>query len=153
MTENGKGLKSLPPWMRVTFWGTVIVILAAILVPAGLRTFMDGLRGDLDPDVIAAKEHAERVEITRAKALDTINAQKSRIERLEKILSSTGSKDIPVGVIMRELPPCELEDGSSQKLCVWDGRKQGNGVGAIVVNLDHGKISFYPQTNGWVVNK
>lgn len=33
-------------------------------------------------------------------------------------------------------PACEYEDGSSQKVCVWDARHMGNGVGtsAIIFN-------------------
>lgn len=151
--NNGNKGKSVPYWVKVTLWGTLAVVLAAILVPAGLRTFMDGLRGDLDPDVIAAQEHTRKVELEQAKAQAKINKLESSLRSANKILSGTGTDKVPTAVILRELPACELEDGSTQKLCVWDGRKQGNGVGAIVVNLDKGKISFFPQTNGWVVNK
>ncbi len=145
-------LKDMPRWIQVAIWGTLALMGVAIIVPAALRTTVEGFRGDLDPTVIAAREHEEKVELAEAKAQDTINAQKTRIQALNKILSGMGTKDIPVGVFLSELPACECEDGSTQNVCVWDGRKQGNGVGAIVVNLDKGKISFFPQTNGWVVN-
>jgi hypothetical protein len=34
------------------------------------------------------------------------------------------------------VPLCEYEDGSSQRICVWDARHQGNGVGssALIIN-------------------
>lgn len=154
MTANTPKEKSkLPPWVKVTLWGTLAIVLAAILIPAALRTTVAGMRGDFDPQVIEAKEHQEQVELTKAEAQDKIDDLESRIRAQDKILSSTGSPSIPTDEIMAVLPPCALEDGSTQDMCVWDGRVQGNGTGAIVVNLAMGKFSFYPQTNGWVVNE
>lgn len=139
----------IPTWMKVTLLGTLVLVIAAIFIPAALRTTAAGMRGDLDPQVIAAREHADKVEENKAKALSTITSLKAQNTKLEKILKSEGSDILPD---FRNLPPCTLEDGSEQSVCIWDGRKQGNGIGAIVINIDHGSISFYPQTNGWQVN-
>lgn len=155
-----KAFGSAPNWVKVTLWATFAILAFAIIVPAALRTTAAGFRGEHDPAVIEQREHARKVEITEAKAEDKIKDLEGKIAKLEsslarsnKILSGTGSKTVPTSALLRELPPCALEDGSTQKVCVWDGRKQGNKVGAIVVNIDKGKISFFPQTNGWVVNK
>ncbi len=142
---------SISPRARIALWVTLAVIAVVILVPAALRTLSSGLKGDFDPDVRAARQHAQQVELEQAKAEDTITRLESSLRASNKILEGTGSKTIPMGVIMAELPYCELEDGSTQILCVWDGKKQGNKTGAIVVNLAHGRISFYPQTDGWLV--
>lgn len=40
------------------------------------------------------------------------------------------------------LPPCDIEDGSSQAACYWDASSAGNGVGVDVVNLNYGATSF-----------
>lgn len=146
-------LKDMPRWIRVTFWATLALFLAAAIVPAALRTTVAGFRGDYDPQVKQAQQHERAVELRTAEARDTINTLERRNRALEKILKGEGSKRIPTGSILAVLAPCELEDGSTQDVCVWDGRKQGNGVGAIVVNLDYGSLSFYPQTNGWTVGK
>jgi hypothetical protein len=37
------------------------------------------------------------------------------------------------------LPACEYEDGSSQAICVWDGRHQGNGEGSSVLIINGGE--------------
>jgi hypothetical protein len=136
------------------------ITVIALVVPALLGTFAAGMRGELSPEYESQLSHTRQVEIEQAKSQDKINKltatnreQKALIERQIKILTGLGTKDIPTKALLRELPPCELEDGSTQSVCVWDGRKQGNKVGAIVVNIDHGKIAFYPQTNGWVVYK
>lgn len=114
---------------------------------------MAGLRGDYDPQVTAAQKHTRQVQLERAQARETIEALESRNAALKRLLSGMGTQAVPTHKLLAELPVCALEDGSTQSVCVWDGRKQGNGVGAIVVNLDHGRFSFYPQTNGWVVSK
>lgn len=36
-----------------------------------------------------------------------------------------------------DIRPCEYEDGSGQRACVWDGRHMGNGVGSSAV-IRHG---------------
>lgn len=36
-------------------------------------------------------------------------------------------------------PACEYEDGSSQRLCVWDAKHQGNGQGRSSLILNGGK--------------
>lgn len=40
------------------------------------------------------------------------------------------------------IPACKYEDGSTQKVCMWDGRKQGNGHGDVVINVDYGAYSY-----------
>lgn len=142
----------MPRWVKASLWGTLAVILLAIVVPAALRTTASGLRGDLDPQVIEARNHDREVELKQAEAKSRIDALQSRVRSLDKILGTLGTEDLPTGTFVRVLPPCELEDGSTQDVCLWDGRKQGNGVGAVVINISKGKISFFPQTNGWVVN-
>lgn len=39
--------------------------------------------------------------------------------------------------------PCELEDGSTQRQCVWDGGKDGNRRGLSYVNLYRGAAYAY----------
>lgn len=34
------------------------------------------------------------------------------------------------------LPDCLTEDGAGQALCVWDGTRMGNGVGALIISGD-----------------
>lgn len=142
----------MPKWVKASLWGTLAVILLAIVVPAGLRTFVNGMQGEFDPQVKASVEHTREVELKQAEAKSRIDALQSRVRSLDKILGTLGTEDLPTGTFVRVLPPCELEDGSTQDVCLWDGRKQGNGVGAVVINISKGKISFFPQTNGWVVN-
>lgn len=36
-------------------------------------------------------------------------------------------------------PACEYEDGSSQKVCVWNAKEQGNGKGDSLVIINGGK--------------
>lgn len=137
-----------------------IITALALVVPALLGTFAAGMRGELSPEYESQLKHTRQVEVTNAQAQDkikkltaTIDAQKALIERQNKILTGTVSKGVPLGEIVRSLPACKLEDGSTQKVCVWNGRTQGNKVGPVVVNIDHGRIAFYPQTNGWEVFK
>lgn len=43
-------------------------------------------------------------------------------------------------------PACEYEDGSSQRVCVWDAAHSGNGIGRSVVirhgGTDRGTVTF-----------
>lgn len=45
------------------------------------------------------------------------------------------------------IPACEYEDGSTQQICVWDGRTQGNGRGDVIVNVDWGNWSYNTGEN------
>lgn len=39
----------------------------------------------------------------------------------------------------KAVPLCIHEDGSTQLICVWHARKQGNGRGRSVLNIDYGR--------------
>lgn len=55
---------------------------------------------------------------------------------------STASESNP------SIPACEYEDGSTQQVCVWDGRNQGNKTGDVIVNVDWGNWSYNLSDNG-----
>jgi hypothetical protein len=39
----------------------------------------------------------------------------------------------PAAAVTDKWRPCEYEDGSSQRRCVWDARHMGNGVGRSLI--------------------
>jgi hypothetical protein len=41
----------------------------------------------------------------------------------------------------QDIPACELEDGSTQQVCFWDGSKHGNGQGKSYILRDYGQIT------------
>lgn len=43
-------------------------------------------------------------------------------------------------------PACEYEDGSSQKVCIWDAKHQGNGEGnsGIIINGGTDRDRYIP---------
>lgn len=43
------------------------------------------------------------------------------------------------GTGLDTVPACELEDGSTQIICIWDGSTRGNAEGSIVLNLNYGE--------------
>lgn len=47
-----------------------------------------------------------------------------------------------------KLPLCKHEDGSTQQVCVWVGKRQGNRKGDTIVNLDWGNYSYNLSDNG-----
>lgn len=54
---------------------------------------------------------------------------------------------ISMGTVKRSaLPSCRFEDGSSQKVCFWS-----DGSGVALLNLDHGRWSFYPHSDRLVM--
>lgn len=56
-----------------------------------------------------------------------------------------------IGIPSHTVPPCEYEDGSSQKVCIWDGQHMGNGIGRSVIirngGYDNMTVRFITHRN------
>lgn len=58
------------------------------------------------------------------------------------VYTYTQVRDVPLTPSPNNIPPCKQEDGSGQRICVWDARHRGNGVGHSFISIREGGMTF-----------
>lgn len=55
-----------------------------------------------------------------------------------------GAEERPVSgkYVQQGVEPCVNEDGSGQRVCVWDAKRRGNGDGFSFLSTNHGKRTY-----------
>lgn len=69
--------------------------------------------------------------VTAASTAGVVATALAPLDTVAAVLS--GAHGAPAEAAPRALPACEYEDGSSQRVCVWDARHMGNGIGRSVI--------------------